>query len=151
MGDYREEAESVSELTLEDASREDAHTYRDAKLGTQGQRIKKSIHNFAEAYVFSLICASVVNMIFVGGGLTFLTSTFHWPDLVLPGNLPLQIRKQDHQVSPVPTQIPAVRHQLPIRHHSQVLQSRLPLVLRGNIVHHHYFHVGEALQAILRQ
>ena len=53
--DYREESEGVSELTLETPLREQAQGYKDDTLGTQGHRIRKSIHNFAEAYVFFII------------------------------------------------------------------------------------------------
>lgn len=49
---YREEAEGVSELTLENPPRDDAHTYRE--LGIQGQKIRRSIHNFDQAYVLLL-------------------------------------------------------------------------------------------------
>ena len=60
--DDREEAEGVSELTLE-TPREQAQGFRDDTLGTQGHRIKKSIHNFDDAYV-----AFIYLFIFYGGG-----------------------------------------------------------------------------------
>ncbi|KAF8498274.1 Metallo-dependent phosphatase-like protein [Gautieria morchelliformis] len=44
----REEAEGVSELTLE-TPREEAHGFRQTKLGIQGHRIRKAIHNFDDA------------------------------------------------------------------------------------------------------